>query len=421
MIQRVSPITCSRSNRPSALFFAVLALFALHPLTTSASDVGESSSAGIATDFQSLNESIGVSVIQPVLERFVAHAKDMEAKALAVDRNPSSIRLNDFFAGFQEVSEYREMLRAFEFGPVHSMGLSASLDTPVDTGAIDLMLSDKQLFNEYVIGERPLLKSMQGFSAIEYLISNWQLESSDDQYKDRQRRYLKKLAENVSSTALAMHQVWFGNEGGYSAFSTVLSSAGDPDNASYMTVESGTEELVRASIDTLSALLEEGMPEYSQSALSNTLSNTSFSQNTSIRRIRGAINGVANSYTGKYFQAMDGNSELSQTALEIARVRGAASLQADAEDSSDNGVSRWVALHDFDVDARIGSSLIAALSSANSLAESSDFDTEQHQVVVKELIGQVELTQQLLEIDVLPMIQSAQVKLKVDSGSGSPQ
>lgn len=356
---------------------------------------------GANTASTHLNASIGKSVILPAMERLAAASMELEANARVLERSPTPANFDKFVAQYHEVSEYREMLRAFEFGPTHSLGFSTLYDTPVDTGAIDTLLSSESLFYKHVVNEGHLLQSMQGFATIDFIISSWQSAERGKPYNDRQRQYLVALTRNLSSTALAMHNAWFGSQNDPAAYNTVLSTAGAPDNPAYQTVNAGSEELVRASINTLAALLEEGLAEYVEPE--GPL--LSLPQQTSNRRIRGAINGVVNSFTGRFFPVMDVDSAYTSS-NDTDQQSSLLELSRQSADGVESGLAPWLSTFNTDASAMIESELVAALSIADSLARESTLQVEEHALLTKELTGKIEQVQQQLESEVLPLTQA---------------
>jgi hypothetical protein len=182
-----------------------------------------------------------------------------------------------------------------------------------------------------------------------------------------------------------------------------LTTAGEPGNASYLSVESGNEEWVRGSVNALLVLMEEGLVDIEQ-AIGDATDPT-----TSLHSVRGVLNGAAVSYSGRYFSVLHGDHESADTAPDSSSASSKSKQQT--TDDASTGISHWVSIHDPELDVQIDAGLMSALGMTDSLLASVHADSTGSAVLVKDLMTQVEQVVQLLESEVLPL---TQVRLSSD-------
>jgi hypothetical protein len=345
------------------------------------------------------NETIGKAIVSPVMDRFIASTSRLKFFANRLETAPSEKNLTQFLEQFYDVIENREMLRAYEFGPVHSLGYAELLDTPTDTAGITELLSNEQLFEQLAEPGSRLLQSLQGFSAIEFILQNWQPSEMPADFNLRQRQFLASLTDRVFETALAKQQAWFDSQHQNEAFNAQLVTAGTRDNAYYQTIESGSEEWVRGSINALAALIEEGLVD-----AEDTLNDPeSHSAAVSLRGMRGLINGVALSYAGQYFAAMDGDQRVVDSAPVAPPTR---ENTEDLARRDGSGISHWLSIQNPALDVQIEAALMSALDMSDSMLDSSAASSIDGEPL-QELSAQLEEIVDLLESQVLPVTQAA--------------
>ena len=150
--------------------------------------------------------------------------------------------------------------QAFAFGPVHSLGHEAALGSSLDEAGIDTLLVDGADLPVEDWDEISLQPSMQGFEAIAYILYAPEGSRTHEQISAAERFYLRKVTANIHETATALLNVWEAGHDSYPAYKTVLATAGDSSNRTYLSVESGTEEIVRSLMSVLDETGAETLP-----------------------------------------------------------------------------------------------------------------------------------------------------------------
>ena len=347
---------------------------------------------------QIANETMGDAIVSPAMDQFVVSTSRLKSLASQVESLPSEQNLSSFKEQYSDVIENREMLRAYEFGPAHSLGYAVALDTPTDTAGISALLADEQLFAQLTASGGHLLQSLQGLSAIEFVLENWQSSDMPTDFNRRQRQFLVDLSDRIFNTALAMQQVWFDTQQDNPAFNSLLVTAGTPGNASYQTIESASEEWVRGSVNALAALLEEGLIDAADS-LDNP---DSHAAQRSLHGIRGLLSGVAMGYSGPLFREDIGEHEIDGAVRLTASTASKVSTSDQGVEPHNSGISYWVSIQNPVTDADIGSALVTALNMTDAMLDSSTVNSDGTEFV-EGLTGQVEEVVQLLESQVLPL------------------
>ncbi|MGF1536992.1 MAG: imelysin family protein [Elainellaceae cyanobacterium] len=265
--------------------------------------------------------------------------------------------------------------QAFAFGPIHSLGYSTALEFPADGASIEALLSDPTVLEagniDAIVEAIALTPSVHGFEAIAYVLYGLDGDKRLDEFSAVERLYLTRLAEMADENAQALLQVWQEGWEGYAPYETVLATAGQPGNGAYLSVEAGTEEVIRGLYNHLDVIVNEALPEMlevweAESILPDAIA---------LEHLHSSVSGVRIAYTGI--------------------VDGAAA-------DSSSGLSHLVAMENRVIDQYIQQSLDAALTNLEAaIANPED------QAALSEAHGSLTIVYDYLETEVLALVQGS--------------
>ncbi|ESA39143.1 iron-regulated protein a [Leptolyngbya sp. Heron Island J] len=310
-----------------------------------------------------LNEQFSTSVIIPgyealggQMERLVLATQSFEAEP--TEANLAAVRT----AWLAAVSSWTST-NTVAFGPVHSLGYSTALEFPADEAGIDTLLATTAETEAFDV--ESLLPSLQGFEAMAYLLGTANNKTAAD-FSNQERRYLSALVVRADGVTTDLLTVWQTGWNSNPAYGTLLSTAGSPGNHLYLSVESGSEEIIRSIVNSLEVISAEELPDILEA--SELLAESP--DTTTLQLLSSGIQGIQSAYVG--------------TTAELGM-----------------GVSGLVAIANPTIDQQIQSSLVTALNSIDQ-AISDPTNT----VPLFQAQRSVDIAFELLQTEILPLVQN---------------
>ena len=208
-------------------------------------------------------------MVIPTYQALAEQTADLASAGAAFELAPTAANLSSLQAAWLAAELTWAESNAFEFGPVHSLGYGPAIASPLDATGVDLLLA--QLTEIEASAQRDYLAaaaihpSMTGLEAIAYVLSHANAPQENGSrvasgFSPAERAYLSYLTAEAQAAAAALLDVWQVGWNNYPAYATVLASAGNPDNAIYISTRSGTEEIIRGVINSLDVVVNEALP-----------------------------------------------------------------------------------------------------------------------------------------------------------------
>lgn len=314
-----------------------------------------------------MNQQFAAGVIIPGYESLVGQMDELVQSAQAFEAEPTEDTLSAVRRAWLGAAASWATSNAVAFGPVHSLGYSASLESPADTAALDTLLTYSAEIEEFDV--KALLPSLQGFEAMAYILDIEGDKAAAD-FSAQELRYLSALTVRAHAVSDSLLDVWQVGWNDNPAYETLLSTAGQPGNPAYLSVESGSEEIVRSIINSLDVVAAEELPD-----ILDALASTSEApDDVTLRLLTSNLQGIQSAYLG--------------TVSEDRTVVNAA------------GVSGLVAIANTDLNQQIQTSLDVALDGMEQ-AMAEPADTQALAMAQSSL----ETAFTLLETEVLPLVQ----------------
>lgn len=204
-----------------------------------------------------LNQQFSTGVVIPGYESLVERMGDLVQSTQRFEVDPTEAHLAAVRAAWLGAASSWATSNAIAFGPVHSLGYSTLLEFPADTAGIDTLLADAAESEAFDMPS--LLPSLQGFEAMAYVLGADATKISAD-FSVQERRYLSALAMSAHSVSVDILNVWQVGWNENPAYGTLLSTAGQPGNRAYLSLEAGSEEIVRTIINSLDVVAAEELP-----------------------------------------------------------------------------------------------------------------------------------------------------------------
>ena len=315
-----------------------------------------------------LNQQFSAGVIIPGYQALDNQMAVLVSAAQSFEADPTDANLAAVRSAWLEAVAQWTSSNAVAFGPVHSLGYSTALESPVDEMGLDMLLSSASETEEFA-GVASLLPSLQGFEAIAYLLGTGAEKTAAD-FSIQERRYLKALTARAQVVTTEMLTVWQTGWNDHPAYSTLLSTAGNPDNSTYMSVKAGSEEIIRSIINSLDVVAGEALPDILDT--SDAIAKTP--DMVTLKLLDSSVQGIQSAYLG----AVDDSTAETVT-----------------------GVSELVAIADPTLDQQIQTSLTTAL---NGLEQAMTDPTNVAPLVQAQ--SSLDLAFELLETEVLPLVQN---------------
>ena len=346
----------------------------------------KTASAQLASvEMTQLNQQFSAAVILPVYQSLAEQTEQLALAAQRFEQTPSEPSLSAFRAAWMASASVWARSQAVAFGPVHSLGHGVALNFPADESGIDgLLLDDEAVEAATDLESAALLPSLQGFEAMAYLLYGDDGRKPASDFSARERQYLRRLAVTAGDVSADLLSVWQTGWNGYAAYDTLLATAGQPGNGAYLTVQAGTEEIVRGTINALDGVIGETIPHVLEAP--EHLSEPS--GEIVLRLLNSTVQGVQTAYVG--------SAATPALLINQKASRG----ENPQENQMVGGLGQWVAFEDEASDWQIRVNLAIALDRLKlSISNPSDTDT------LASAQTFLENAKALLEQDVLPLVQ----------------
>ncbi|MEM9807427.1 MAG: imelysin family protein [Cyanobacteria bacterium P01_D01_bin.56] len=312
---------------------------------------------------EQLNQQFSDEVIIPGYQALGLQMEGLVQTAQTFENAPTEANLAAVRSAWLDVVSQWASSNAIAFGPVHSLGYSTALESPVDEAGIDGLLANTAATEDFNVAS--LLPSLQGFEAMAYVLG----EKTAADFSSQERRYLTALAVRAQEVTTSILAVWQAGWNSYPAYSTLLSTAGSPGNATYLSVQAGSEEIVRTIINSLDVVAGEELPDILET--SETVAE--FPDTTTLRLLTSSLQGIQSAYLGA----------------------------VDESNQETTGVSELVAIANPAIDNQIQTSLVSAL---DNIEQVMGDPTDMTSLAAAQV--SLDLAFELLETEVLPLVQN---------------
>ena len=222
--------------RVSALLVFTLSLAACGGDDGDGDGTGGFSDQQIITDFA---DQVVIPTYQLLDER--TQALHQAAQDLATDTSAGNLE-----AAKQAWVDMRvpwEQSEGFLFGPVSAAGWDPAMDSwPLNKDDLEAVLaSDDELTQAYI---HNLAETQKGFHTIEYLLWGETSDKTAGELTDRELEYLVALSEELTVITADLVASWTEGVEGQPAYREVLTTAGQPDNSAYPSLQSAAQEIL---------------------------------------------------------------------------------------------------------------------------------------------------------------------------------
>lgn len=239
----------NRCLRRSVLAVTVSALWA---------GAGYALEPNIEIAMKQLNQQFSAEVIIPGYEALAIEMGGLVQAAQLFEAEPTEANLSAVRTAWLGAMSRWASSNAVAFGPVHSLGYSTALEFPTDEAGLDALLANASETENFDVAS--LLPSLQGFEAMAYILGTESDKAAAD-FSNQERRYLSALTLRANDVTTDILTVWQAGWNSNPAYGTLLSTAGNPENHVYLSVEAGSEEIVRSIINSLEVVSGEELPE----------------------------------------------------------------------------------------------------------------------------------------------------------------
>ncbi len=177
---------------------------------------------------QTANLGYAKAVVIHILHKLVTATVFLEGTSVVSLDSPSPEILAECQEQLARASAVRAMAASFDFGPIHSLGYAAAMDTRADIGGLEQLVAsdsaDVALLRD--AAKNPWLK---GCEAINYLFDSGSInESSVEKFTRRRLLHLQILATELRQTTRFLLESLTTWADDYPAYNSKLSTAGNP-------------------------------------------------------------------------------------------------------------------------------------------------------------------------------------------------
>ncbi|MEO0408381.1 MAG: imelysin family protein [Cyanobacteria bacterium P01_A01_bin.135] len=333
-----------------------------------------------AAAMQTLNQRFAATVVIPTYVSLTEQTQRLAEASRQFVAEPTEESLAALRGRWVDATSAWAKGQAFAFGPVHSLGYSTALEFPADSASIEVLLSDPAVLEadniDAIVEAIALSPSVHGFEAIAYVLYGLDGDKALGDFSAVQRLYIARLAEMADEKADELLQVWQEGWEDSAPYETVLATAGQPNNGAYLSVEAGTEEIIRGLYNHLDVVVNEALPEMMEAWETDSI----LPDTVALTHLHSSVSGVQLAYTGVTDEVT------SDTASETA-----------------SGLDQLVAMENRVIDQVIQRFLATALTSLETaIANPEDGDA------LANAYESLATVHEYLETDVLALVQSPQ-------------
>jgi len=260
-------------------------------------------------ELHQLNEQFATAVVIPTYQTLVETTSQLTRASNTFSAAPSEATLSNLETAWMDTQSAWAAGIAFEFGPVHSLGYGRVIAFPTDTAGLTQLLetlsktpSETSSETEAVDSLSTQLKqanihvSLKGLGAIEHIIYSEGQPRPSSSFSATERAYLSYLAADIQTAASGLLSVWQVGWNGYPPYATVLGSAGNPDNGTYISAQAGTEEIIRGLVNSLDVIVNEELPALLEDSAEDPAALTQHS--AQLRSLSSTLAGIQLAYRG---------------------------------------------------------------------------------------------------------------------------
>jgi predicted lipoprotein len=213
-------------------------------------------------------ESSADDVIVPTYQELADRTKTLNDKIVLLVDSASEEALITAQKAWESAHETWELGESFLFGPAEDEGIKAAMDTwPVDTTQVGQKLtSDDDMEEGSLTG---VDGNLRGFHSIEFLLFGESRTRTADSFTEREKDYLKSLAEDLEENAQRLVDSWVSEEGGKQEYREVFISAGGVGNVTFPSKTSALRQLINNMIDVADEVAETKIAKPYESGDSN--------------------------------------------------------------------------------------------------------------------------------------------------------
>lgn len=210
---------------------------------------------------QQFNRRFPAEVVIPTYTLLTEKTALLVEASQQFEEAPTQETLEGVRAAWIDATSVWAQGQPFAFGPIHSLGYSTALEFPVDGASLEALLANPTIVETGNLDNLSLFPSVNGFEAIAYLLYGTEGEKPLEAFSSIEQMYLTHISKIADQNARELLQVWQAGQNGYAPYKTVLATAGQAGNRAYLSVEAGTEEIIRGLYNHLDVLVAEELPE----------------------------------------------------------------------------------------------------------------------------------------------------------------
>lgn len=203
---------------------------------------GDSGSTGGFSDRQIVVD-FADQVVVPTYQLLDERTQALHAAAGQLAADPDAAGLEAARQAWVDMRVPWEQSEGFLFGPVSASGWDPAMDSwPLNKDDLEAVLaSGDELTQEYI---HNLAETQKGFHTIEYLLWGDTSEKTVDQLTARELEYMVALTEELTVITGDLVDSWTVGADGQTAYREVFTTAGEPGNTAYPSLQSAAQEIL---------------------------------------------------------------------------------------------------------------------------------------------------------------------------------
>ena len=198
--------------------------------------------AGGFTDQQIITD-FADQVVIPTYQLLDERTAALHDAAQTLADAPTMPNLEAARQAWVDMREPWEQSEGFLFGPVSAAGWDPAMDSwPLNKDDLEAVLaSDDELTQAYI---HNLAETQKGFHTIEYLLWGETSDKAAGDLSARELEYLVALTEELTLITGDLVASWTDGVGGDAPYREVFTTAGQPDNTAYPSLQSAAQEIL---------------------------------------------------------------------------------------------------------------------------------------------------------------------------------
>jgi putative iron-regulated protein len=182
-------------------------------------------------------------VVVPTYQLLQTRTAALDAAIGTLSGAPTDPNLEAARTAWSAMREPWEQSEGFLFGPVSAQGWDPAMDSwPLNQTDLEAVLASSDTLDQAYISNLP--ETQKGFHTVEFLLWGEDSQKTAAEITTRELEYLNALSDELVAITTDLAASWTAGVDGQPAYRTVFTTAGDPQNTAYPSLNAAAQEIL---------------------------------------------------------------------------------------------------------------------------------------------------------------------------------